>query len=113
MTAQERRIEGLPRRGLLAMAVSAFAFGCAANASAYGEMVDLSVVDRETGLTMPVWRHDGRMYVAGRPGARYGLRVSNNTDGRLLVVMSVDGVNVLTGETAHHSQRGYVFRPYE
>jgi hypothetical protein len=27
--------------------------------------------------------------------------------------MSVDGVNVLTGETAGYEQSGYVFRPYE
>ena len=52
---------------------------------------------------------DGRLFVAGEPGARYSLRVSNHTDGRVLVVMSVDGVNILTGETASYDQRGYVF----
>ena len=29
------------------------------------------------------------------------------------MVMSVDGVNVLTGQTAGYGQSGYVFRPYE
>ena len=48
-----------------------------------------------------------------RPGARYSLRVTNHTDGRVLVVMSVDGVNILTGETAGYGQRGYVFAPHE
>ncbi len=69
-------------------------------ANAARELATLAVVDRETGQEIPVWRHQGRLYVAGRPGARYGLRVSNNTDGRLLAVMSVDGVNIVTGATA-------------
>ena len=47
------------------------------------------------------------------PATRYGLRVTNHTDGRVLVVMSVDGVNILTGETAGYNQRGYVFAPHE
>jgi hypothetical protein len=71
------------------------------------------VVDRETGQVARVWRHAGRLFVAGRPGARYSLRVTNNTGGRVLVVMSVDGVNILTGQTAAYSQRGYVFDPYQ
>jgi len=85
----------------------------AAHAQVAPDPVDLQVVDRATGRVLPVWRHHGRIFVAGEPGARYGLRVSNHTDGRVLVVMSVDGVNVLTGETAGWNQRGYVFWPRE
>lgn len=84
-----------------------------AGAQAFADPVDLRVVDRDTGRVLPVWRHDGRLYVAGRPGARYGLRVSNHTGRRVLVVMSVDGVNVLSGETASVDQRGYIFGPYD
>ena len=76
-------------------------------------LVDLEIIDRETGEAAQTWRHGGRTYTAGQPGARYGLRVTNNSPGRVLVVMSVDGVNVLTGETAAYGQRGYVFGPYE
>ena len=71
------------------------------------------MVNRETGQTLRLWRHHGRLFVAGRPGARYSLRVSNHTDGRVLVVMSVDGVNILTGETAGYDQRGYVLDAHE
>lgn len=102
----------LGRRAVLAMAVSAVVLAGEARAE-YGDLVDLSVVDRETGQTMRVWRRDGRMYVAGRLGARYSLRVRNNTGERVLAVMSVDGVNVLTGESAGFAQRGYVFGPYQ
>jgi hypothetical protein len=75
--------------------------------------VDMTVVDRDTGQPLRVWRHDGRLFVAGQPGARYALRVTNHTDARVLVVMSVDGVNILTGETAGYGQKGYVFSPYQ
>lgn len=100
------------RRAVLAMTLGA-GLVTATGVRANGELVDLSVVDRATGQEMRVWRHKGRLFVAGQPGARYSLRVANNTGGRVLVVMSVDGVNILTGETAGYDQRGYVFDPYE
>ena len=98
---------------LAASVAAAVLGGGAAMAHPGGLPVDLSVVDRDTGQALRLWRHDGRLFVAGRPGARYSLRVANHTDDRVLVVLSVDGVNILTGETASYDQRGYVFRPYE
>jgi hypothetical protein len=94
------------------MGLSAIALAGEARAD-FADLVDLSVVDRDTGQPLQVWPRDGRLYVAGRPGARYGLRVTNNTGGRVLAVMSVDGVNVLTGETAGFGQTGYVFDPWQ
>jgi hypothetical protein len=104
------------RRGaILAAAIAAIGLAGAARAYpvTYADAVDLKVVDRDTGQPLRVWRHDGRLFIAGEPGARYGLRVTNHTDGRVLVVLSVDGVNILTGETASYDQRGYVFDPHE
>ncbi len=102
------------RRTLLATAVLAVGLGWGSGALAGGPgLVDLRVVDRETGRTLPFWRAHGEPFVAGEPGARYGLRVSNRTDGRVLLVLSVDGVNVFTGETARSSQRGYVLNAHE
>lgn len=103
----------LPRRAVLAMTASAIGAGLAPRIARAADLVDLQVIDRETGQVARAWRHAGRTFIAGRPGARYSLRVSNNTGGRVLAVMSVDGVNILTGETAGFSQRGYVFGPYE
>lgn len=95
-----------------AMAAALAVIGLAGVAHAESP-VEVRVVDRATGRVLPVWRRDGRLYVAGRPGARYGLRVTNYTGARVLVVMSVDGVNILTGETAGWDQRGYIFDPHE
>lgn len=99
------------RRTVLATALAAICVSCAS--SAFADPVDLTVVDRDTGRPLRIWRHDGRLFVAGRPGTRYSLKVANNTDGRVLVVMSVDGVNILTGETANYNQRGYIFDAHE
>ena len=115
MTAAHGTRTSVGRRTVLASAIAALGLACVAQAHAQPAPgpVDLAVVDRDTGQSLRIWRHDGHLFVAGRPGARYGLRVTNHTDARVLVVMSVDGVNVLTGETAGYDQRGYIFGPHE
>lgn len=82
-------------------------------AQAIGRLADVTIVDRDTGATLPVHYAKGEYWVAGRPGARYAVTVHNRTGERVLAVPSVDGVNVLSGETAAWDQRGYVFSPYE
>ncbi|MEX2240711.1 MAG: hypothetical protein WD775_08455 [Burkholderiales bacterium] len=47
----------------------------------------------------------------GKPGNEYRISVRNRDGGEVLAVMSVDGVNVITGETAHPRQSGYVLGP--
>jgi len=113
MTSITQSTQGFPRRAVLAGAVAAIAAAAALSACADPNPVDLKVVDRETGQELRTWRHHGRLFVAGEPGARYSLRVCNHTDGRVLVVMSVDGVNIVTGETAKYSQNGYVLSGHE
>lgn len=41
------------------------------------------------------------------------MRLTNTTGERVLVVLSVDGVNAVTGQTAAPSQAGYVLAPWE
>ena len=77
-------------------------------ALAIGSMVDVSIVDRVTGQTLPVYWHDGRWWVPGKPGNRYAVSVTNRSGGRTLNVISVDGINVVSGETATPDQTGYV-----
>jgi len=71
----------------------------------------VEVYDRETGRALDEHYHRGQRYVAGEPGHEYSVRVRNLSDGRLLAVVSVDGVNVITGETAAPDQSGYVIEP--
>jgi hypothetical protein len=85
--------------------------GCAAPAAAVGGLADLSIYDRNEGRTLPVHWHEGRAYVIGRPGNEYQLNVRNRQGEDLLAVLSVDGVNVITGQTATVQQSGYVLAP--
>jgi hypothetical protein len=73
----------------------------------------VEIVDRTEGRVLPIYWHDGRRYVVGKPGNEYAIRVRNGAPGRILAVMSVDGVNVITGDTASSQQSGYVLSPYE
>jgi hypothetical protein len=73
-----------------------------------GGRVDVEVYDRTDQRTLTLHEHDGRRYVAGEPGHQYELRIRNQSAGRVLAVVSVDGVNVITGETASQQQSGYV-----
>jgi len=74
-----------------------------------GTLMQLSVLDRASGRELPIYRHRGEYWVAGRPGARYAIRARNAMGERVMAVMSVDGVNIVTGETAGVLQNGYVF----
>ena len=108
---------GLLRRRLLAalgcgLGGGLLAAGCASDARAsHPPLATLEIVDRDSGLVLPRHPHGGRHYVAGHPGARYALRVRNLSGRRLLVVLSVDGINVVSGETADWNQTGYVLDP--
>ncbi|MGQ0580237.1 MAG: hypothetical protein ACT4PQ_15175 [Betaproteobacteria bacterium] len=79
-----------------------------APALAAGSLADVQIYDRASGSTLPVYESGGRWFVAGRPGNEYQLSVRNRAGADLLAVVSVDGVNVVTGETAAASQSGYV-----
>lgn len=68
----------------------------------------IEVYDRTAGHALPVYEHEGRHYVAGEPGHEYELVLRNHSGGRLLAVTSVDGVNVISGQTAAPDQAGYV-----
>jgi hypothetical protein len=96
-----------------AAALAAMAWGTAGTAHALGQRVDVAVIDRDTGETLTVYTYRGQHYIAGRPGARYAIRVGNRTGGRVLAVVSVDGVNVVTGQTAAWHQSGYVLAPWQ
>ena len=82
-----------------------------ANALAHGGLADLSVYDRTEGRRLQVFWHEGRAYVVGKPGNEYQVTLQNRMGEDLLAVVSVDGVNVITGQTADPSQSGYVVSP--
>jgi hypothetical protein len=82
-------------------------------AHAIGRLADINVIDRDSGETLAVYTHRGEHWVAGRPGARYAVSVRNALPGRVMSVVSVDGINVVSGQTAAWQQTGYVLGPWQ
>lgn len=99
------------RRLLLVLALAS-SVACSLPLSAR-DLVDLDVVDRDTGQVLPEYAGRGQLWIAGMPGHRYAVRLTNTTGERVLVVLSVDGVNAVTGQDAAPSQGGYVLDPWE
>jgi hypothetical protein len=97
----------------LVLAVAAAASGLSAQALAVGRLADVTVTDRSSGATLPVHYYRGEYWVAGVPGAKYAIDIRNASGRRVLAVTSVDGVNVVSGETASTAQTGYVLGAYQ
>ena len=97
-------------RLLCLVALIALTGGCKAEA-VRGNLADMTIIDRDTGAVLTPYRYHGAYWVAGRPGSRYAIEVRNHLGERLLAVMSVDGINVVSGATAAWNQPGYVFSP--
>jgi hypothetical protein len=57
--------------------------------------------------------HEGKTYVEGRKGSAFTIRLRNYSPKRLLVVTSVDGLDVISGKTANWDSQGYVIDPYK
>ena len=104
-------------RTLMCAAAAALAAALAGAAAAHGSppsgrMAHVEVYDRVSGAALAVHEKDGRHYVVGTPGHEYAIRIRNVTGRRILAVTSVDGVNVITGDTASPDQSGYVIDPW-
>jgi hypothetical protein len=82
-------------------------------ASAYERLVDVQVRDMDRSSTLQRYYDGNQTYVAGRPGNRYAVVMHNLTGERVLAVLSIDGVNAISGQTAGASQTGYVLAPYQ
>jgi hypothetical protein len=96
----------------LGMVVAAATLLAAGQVLAHRNLAEITVYDRSEGRWLQVHRHEGRAYVVGKPGHEYQVRVANRLGEDLLAVVSVDGVNVITGQTAHPAQSGYVLAPH-
>lgn len=67
----------------------------------------------EDGRVLDTYAHRGRSYVLGMHGGRYSIRVKNPTARRVEAVISVDGLDVIDGESADFTgKRGYVVPAY-
>jgi hypothetical protein len=54
----------------------------------------------------------GATYVVGEHGQRYTIQIQNHTGNRLEAVATVDGLDVINGQTGSFSNRGYIVSPF-
>jgi hypothetical protein len=100
------------RRARILGALLAVALAAPAAHACVPSVARVDLYDRTERRSLDIHHHRGRQYVVGQPGNEYAIRVRNCSDRRVLAVVSVDGVNVVTGETAAPDQSGYVIEPY-
>jgi hypothetical protein len=72
---------------------------------------DVQVIT-EDGDTAPTYAMRGRYYVQGNLNQRSIIRVTNPTPSRVEAVVSVDGLDVVDGESGDLAKRGYIVPAY-
>ncbi|MEP7119316.1 MAG: hypothetical protein ABJE95_00165 [Byssovorax sp.] len=90
--------------------LSGFRRFAAGSVAAAGGIVSVGLRD-EGGRFLSGFAANGKSFVIGEAGRRYIIVVHNNTDNRLEVVLSVDGLDVLDGKAASFNKRGYLVDP--
>lgn len=98
--------------GLALALLLSYAAPRSAHASDRWRPYSLQVVD-EYGASLPTYALGPRTFVLGAQGQRYLLRITNESSRRVEVVVSVDGRDVLDGQPADWSKRGYLVAPYD
>ena len=65
------------------------------------------------GRAVREYAHGGDTFVAGKKGAGYALRITNDSDKRVCAVVTVDGLSVLDGKESSHESGGYILPPFQ
>lgn len=86
------------------------ALGYINTANATGQIIDVGVASNYSRLEEHKWHNS--VWVAGEKNSPYSLTLHNPNPYRVLVVVSVDGLNVITGNKASTQDQGYIINPY-
>lgn len=54
------------------------------------------------------YQHKGKIYIEGRKGTRFSIRMRNNSYSRKLFVPTVDGLSIMNGEEGSYDSSGYI-----
>lgn len=73
--------------------------------------VSLSVIDEHQN-NLPLYREGQNYYLAGRNGQSYQLHYENKSNQTFEIVASVDGLDVINGQSASRNNSGYVVYPH-
>jgi hypothetical protein len=64
------------------------------------------------GRNCKTYGKDGRVFIEGRKGSEYSIRITNDRIRRVLAVITVDGINVISGNLGGDGDEGYVIEPF-
>lgn len=56
--------------------------------------------------------HDGLVFVEGRAGSEYTIRLRNNSSAKACFIVSVDGLSILNGKECGSDSPGYILSPW-
>ncbi len=101
------------KRLLFALVAATALFSLPACSRGNEHLVDVQIRDLDSYSNLQSYFDRNQTYIAGRPGHAYSVVLQNQSGERVLAVLSVDGVNAISGQTASASQTGYVLAPYQ
>jgi len=65
------------------------------------------------GNSVKEYWQNGKVYIEGRKGQEYTIKIINKSWKRAVAIVSVDGLSVIDGEEASHDSNGYVINGYD
>ena len=97
----------------IAIAIIA-AIGCAFGSfpKDTGNIASIRVVTENNGEEIRIGNRDGNTFFAAPIGTEYTLRITNHSRGRILVVPTVDGLNVIDRSRGNWDGTGYVIESH-
>jgi hypothetical protein len=69
---------------------------------------EISVSILVNGNVCKQYHHEGKTFIEAKPGSEYEIHLQNNLFRRVMFVTSVDGLDVMTGESADPNAGGYI-----
>ncbi len=97
ISASSSKRRSLKTLASLALLASSLVGSLPAQAS---QLADVQIIDRSSGQRLPLYYHQGEYWVAGQPGSSYAVDIRNRSRGRILAVLSIDGINAISGQAA-------------
>lgn len=64
------------------------------------------------GRSVREYNHNGNTFIESRHGSNYTIKIKNDNAHRVMAVVSVDGLDVITGKPAEDSDKGYIVDSY-
>lgn len=75
-------------------------------------IVNQSVNVLVNGRKVQEYLHNGMTFIEARDGSEFEIDIKNYGGDRILAIISVDGINVVSGELATPDSSGYIISPY-